>query len=306
MEILIFAGLAALITFLVFFIIDKKKAKDSGEMDAQNQSKDKKSKSKHQKDERAAFNELGLPIYDEYQMSKGQKVVTVGIASIVIFCLSYLFYMNYVVSILLASAGLLFPRMRKKQLIENRKRNLTSQFKNLLSSVSSSLAAGRSVENSFKAASEDLKMLYPNENTDILKEIQWLVHKIELNEPVEVALGDFAKRANIDEIASFATVFTTCKKTGGDLVNVVRSTSNIITEKIEIKNDIYLTLAAKKMEQKVLMVVPFIIVAFLAFSTGDFMYPMYHTIIGRAVMTIGWVVILGVWFITEHIMNIKV
>ena len=306
MKILIFAGLAALITFLAFYMIDKKKTKDSGNVDAQNQTKGEKRKAKSQKEERAAFNELGLPIYDEYQMTMGQKVVSVGIASTAIFCLSYLFYMNYVASIVLATGGLLFPRMRKKQLIENRKRNLTSQFKNLLSSVSSSLAAGRSVENSFKAASEDLKMLYPNENTDILKEIEWLVHKIGLNEPVEVALVDFANRSNIDEIASFATVFATCKKTGGDLVNVVRSTSNIISEKIEIKNDIYLTLAAKKMEQKVLMVVPFIIVAFLAFSTGDFMYPMYHSIIGRAVMTTGWVTILGVWFITEHIMNIKV
>ncbi|KUO76569.1 MAG: hypothetical protein APF81_16695 [Desulfosporosinus sp. BRH_c37] len=306
MKILIFAGLTAIICFLIFFIIDKKKAKDSDEGDAQNHTEEKKSKAKSQKEQRAAFNDLGLPIYDEYQMSRSQKVVSVVLASAVIFCLAYLFYMNYIVSIILACGGLLFPKMRKKQLIEIRKRNLTSQFKNLLSSVSSSLAAGRSVENSFKAASEDLKMLYPNQNTDILKEIQWLVHKIGLNEPVEMALVDFANRSNIDEIASFATVFTTCKKTGGDLVNVVRSTSNIITEKIEIKNDIYLTLAAKKMEQKVLMVVPFIIVAFLAFSTGDFMYPMYHSFIGRAVMTIGWVLILGVWFITEHIMNIKV
>lgn len=299
MKIVIIAVIAALVTMLVLFILDKRKkiALD-----------DVKPERKEKVDKRIEpiVNELGLPFYDRYEMNKTQKITSCLLAGIVLFCVGYLFYMNLVISILFALICLLFPRIRIKQIIAKRKRNLTTQFKHLLSSISSSLAAGKSVENSFKAAVDDLNMLYPSEETDILKEARWIVHKIELNEPIEIALNDFAERANIDEIASFANVFVACKRTGGDLVKVVRSTSNIIQEKIEIKNDINVAIAAKKTEQKFLMVVPFIIIGFLVTSSGDFMRPMYTTLIGRIVMTLGWLVIMGVWFITERIMDIKV
>lgn len=320
MNILIIAGVAGVITLLAFRLWDGRKSKtvSTGDEAGQDVGKSvakvtssgerepKGRQTKHNNDKIPANYESELPYYDEYEMSVLERVGYSILAGTVLFFAGYLFYMNVILSLIIALGGGWFPKLRKKQLILKRKQNLTTQFKQALASISSSLAAGRSVEGAFTSAIDDLQMLYPNPETDILKELKWIVKKVQLNEPVEQALLDFAARSNIEDISSFAEVFVTCKRTGGDLVNVVRNTSNMIQEKLEVKNDITVLLASKKMEQKVLMVVPFLIIGYLAFTTGDFMRPMYHSLIGRVVMTIGWILIGVVWYISDRMMDIKV
>ncbi|KGK91423.1 hypothetical protein DP73_03810 [Desulfosporosinus sp. HMP52] len=258
------------------------------------------------KDKAPVVNELGLPFYDEYEMSKKEKVGYSLLAGMILFLIGYLFYMNPIISLGFSLLGLFFPKIRRKQIIAQRKDNLTNQFKFALASISSSLSAGKSVENAFRSSLDDLKLLFPDDNTDILRELKWIVAKVDLNEPLEQALQDFAQRANIEEIFSFAEVFTTCKRTGGNLVEVVRKTTVVIQEKLEIKNEIKITLAAKKMEQKGIVIVPFFIIGYLALATGDFMTPMYNTLQGRIVMTVGWVVIAVIIYVSDRIMDIRV
>jgi len=80
------------------------------------------------------------------------------------------------------------------------------------------------------------------------------------------------------------------RETGGNLVNVIRNSTNIINDKIEIKEEINTLLAAKKFEQKVLSVMPFIMILILSLTTEDYMAPVFDTIVGRIVMTfaINW------------------
>jgi len=80
---------------------------------------------------------------------------------------------------------------------------------------------------------------------------------------------------------NFTDVFKTCKRTGGNLVNVIRNSTNIINDKIEIKEEINTLLAAKKFEQKVLSVMPFIMILILSLTTEDYMAPVFDTIVGR-------------------------
>lgn len=250
--------------------------------------------------------ESGIIDYDIYIMSKKEKLTNILLAAVLIFTVGMIFYHNIILSLLLSLFSLKFPAIRVKSIINKRKAELNTQFRDLLYSVSSSMEAGRSLEMAFKDALRDLAIIYPNEKTAIIKETTYIVRKIEMNEPVEQAILEFAERSHIDDIENFADIIKVCKRTGGNLAEVIRSTSNVITEKIDTKREIETTITGKKFESRVMSVMPIFMVAILSLSSPEFMAPVFDTIIGNIVMTIAIFLFVGAFLISEKIVNIKV
>jgi tight adherence protein B len=202
--------------------------------------------------------------------------------------------------------SLFYPRIKIKEIVVNRKRRLVVQFKEALYSISTSLSAGMSIETALKFALKDLEIIYHDPDTHIIKEIGYVVKKIEMNETVEGAFSEFAARSNLEDVISFADVLHTCKRTGGNLVEVIKSTSAIISDKITIKQEIDTMLSEKRLEQKVMSLMPLIMVVFLTISGGDYMDPIFNTAIGRVIMTIAAVLVAIAYLISKKIMEIKV
>jgi tight adherence protein B len=126
-----------------------------------------------------------------------------------------------------------------------------------------------------------------------------------MNENIEDILKDLAVRSEIEEIHHFANVFSVCKRTGGNLIEVIRTTSGMISERIEIKQEIETGLSGKKQEQRILSLSPVAMVIFISGMSGEFMEPLFTTAAGRVVMTFCLMMIgLGA-FISNRIMNIK-
>lgn len=258
------------------------------------------------KEETLGQNYNNLIDYDVYVMKPGERLLYILLAAAVLFAIGCIFYHNIILSLLLTPFALLYPKRRTQQIIEKRKNELNLQFKDLLYSLSSSLTAGRSVELSFKEALKDLSILYPSTDTYIIREVEYIIRKIEMNETIEDALEDLSKRSHIEDIRNFTDVFKTCKRTGGNLVNVIRNSSNIINDKIEIKEEINTLLSSKKFEQKILSVMPLVMIVILSATTADYMAPVFNTIIGRIVMTVAIIIIAVGYFISNKIINIKV
>lgn len=187
-----------------------------------------------------------------------------------------------------------------------RKNELNIQFKDMLYSLSSSLSAGKSIELAFKDVLKDLSIMYPDPDASIIKEAGYIARKIDMNETVESALCDFARRAHSEDIDSFVDVFRTCKRMGGNMVEIIRNTSNIINDKIEIKQEINTILAERRFEQKVLNVLPILLILLLSLSAGDYMYPVFNTGTGRAVMSVAIILLIGAYFISKKITDIDV
>ena len=248
----------------------------------------------------------GLIDYDIYTMSNKEKILYCLAAAAVLFIIGYIFYHSIVLSLLLTPFALLYPKIRTREIIEARKNDLNIQFRDMLYSLSSSLSAGKSIESSFKESLKDLAILYPNPDTYIIREVEYIVRRLEMNETIESALEDFALRSHLEDIQNFSDVFKTCKRTGGNLVEVIKNTSNIINDKIEIKLEITTILSAKKFEQKVLTVMPIFLIVVLSISSADYMQPVFTELAGRVVMTVAVMLIVAGYFIAKKIMNIKV
>jgi tight adherence protein B len=101
-------------------------------------------------------------------------------------------------------------------------------------------------------------------------------------------------------------VFLTSKRSGVNLVEVVRNAANIINDKIEIQQDIDTILSQRKFEQKILNAIPLIIILFLYTTSPDYIEPVYSTLQGRVTM-IAVLIMLSVSFaISKKIAEIKV
>ena len=118
---------------------------------------------------------------------------------------------------------------------------------------------------------------YVDPRTHIIQELELIVSKLSMNQNIEDLLIDLSERSGIDDIRTFANIFEISKRTGGNLIQIIRQTSDVISQKIETKQEIDTLLAEKKMEQKVLTVMPILLMLLLTQTTGDFMAPLFTT-----------------------------
>lgn len=251
----------------------------------------------------AAGEQVLLPDYTVYELTVLQGIAAMLAGGILLFGIGYLFYHQLLLSLLLVPGGAAGPRLLRKYLLQRRRATLNLQFKQMLFSLSSSLSAGRSVENAFREAVLDLCMLDPEGRRDMISELNIICARMEYGEPVEDALYDFSKRAGMEDVERFADVFMVCKRTGGDLVEVVRRTSTVIGEKLDIQQDIAVSIAQKKFEAKALLVSPLMMVMFMSLTAGDYMEPMY-TGAGRAISTLALIGLFLCYLWTSKIMDI--
>ena len=199
-----------------------------------------------------------------------------------------------------------WPPMRTRQIIDKRKNQLTLQFKELLYALSSALSVGKSVETGLKDSLQDLRVIYPDPDTYILTELEYILRGIGVNNTIEDMFLQFAERAHLEDIENFVDIFVTCKRTGGDLIEVMRSTSNTIGEKIEVKQEINTMISGKKYEFNLMMIIPVIMVLFLTATSGDYMAPVFHTIEGNLAMTVAILIFGASYLLGSKIMRINI
>ena len=128
----------------------------------------------------------------------------------------------------------------------------------------------------------------------IAGELRLILHKIAYNQTFEEAFRDFAARSGLEDVQSFADVFTAAQKSGGELMKIIARTAEIIGEKIRIQEDILTATASRRMEQKIMSGIPILIVFYIEFTSPGFFDVLYESVPGRLLMT----VCLFVYFIS--------
>lgn len=246
-----------------------------------------------------------LPDYKVYVLSHRQKVVSMLIGGVLLYTIGYIFFHTWFLALIVGGGGVYAPRIWSKYLLAKRRSALTLHFKQALYSLSSSLAAGRSVENGFREAISDLRLLYPDARNDLISELHIICTRMEFGQPIEEALQDFSDRAGVEDITNFADVFTTCKRTGGDLVEIVRRTSGIISEKLDISQEISVMIAQKRFESRALLGAPIFFLVFMNFSSPDYMQPLYSGA-GLVISGIALLLFAGCFWLITKIMDIRI
>lgn len=243
--------------------------------------------------------------YDVYSMSKKEQFLCFIQGIFLCLLVSYLFYQNIFFSLMFSPYLYFHFKKTKQQKVNNRKAKLKTEFVDGIHSLSVSLEAGYSVENAFKASVKDLELMY-TENSLILQEFRRIVTLLSHNVPMEEAIAQFANRSKLEDIEIFSEVFYTAKRTGGDIVAIIKMTAKTIGEKIEVMREIETAITAKKMEANIMKLIPFGILGYMLLGSPGFLAPLYHNLFGIVLMTALLCIYLVLVKVADRIITIKV
>lgn len=266
----------------------------------------------------------GIPTYNynAYYMTKLEKIIYFLIAFAVGAAVGYLFYggigkddlgnattVTYVLDIIVCVlvggiAGKMFLPIRTQQIIKKRKNDLKLQFRELLDALATSIGSGKNIVDSFKSAYDDLSIIY-NEDASIIKELAIILDGNNNNIEIEKSLMDMGLRSGIDDIVSFANVFETCYRKGGDIKDVIKNTQQIINEKMEVQMDIETIVTSSKNEENVMTVLPIALIALIKLMSPEFS-ANFVTPVGIISTTIAIVMFVIARKVGQKVLDIKI
>ncbi|MBQ6321718.1 MAG: type II secretion system F family protein [Lachnospiraceae bacterium] len=199
----------------------------------------------------------------------------------------------------------LFRELRREDFRKKHQRNIREQFLTGMQFVSTSLSAGYAVENAFLEGEKELKKIY-DPDTYMVRSFHRINDQVRINRPLETLLLELARSSEAEDILQFAEVFQAARRSGGDLIAIIRNTVNSIQAKEETQKEIETALSGKMMEQTMMSFIPLLILGYVSLTSPEFLEPMYQTLAGRAMMAASLAVYgFAVWW-GRKMMDIQV
>ena len=203
------------------------------------------------------------------------------------------------------AAFVFYPLTQCRKLQEQKLWRLTLEFREAVWMVSGYLSAGLSVENACRSTLAELRRIY-GDRAMITKEFSHIVRGLRLNRQVELLLIDFADRSGLEDIRSFAEVFSIAKRSGGDLGEIIERTTDAIREKTAVTEEIRNLTASRRYEQNIMNFLPFGMIIYIRLTSPGFLDVMYGTAGGRILMSCGLLLLLGARLLSRRILDIRV
>ncbi len=246
-----------------------------------------------------------VPDYSIYHFSRKELILNLLFYMALDAVVSFLFYRSMAAFVLFLPGAYLFLRSRREVLKRARSREMLSEFTTGMQMVNASLQAGYAMENAFREAAVELRKMYP-EDSFIITEFRWILSQLSLNVPVESLLMDLGRRSDIEDILHLAEVFQTAKRTGGDMIGIIRGSVTSIQAKTETLDEIEASLSGKASEQRIMSAAPLAIIAYTSLTSPGFLDPCYHNTLGVIIMTIALVLYAAAFLWGRKILQIEI
>ena len=243
--------------------------------------------------------------YWRRDIRKKEYIKALMIGGMLLFIITLLFYRSVILGICISPLLLFYMRKWEEEHIEKRKQVFQTQFCDAMQALISALSVGYSMENAMKEAKRDLSNLY--RKTDlIVQEFSYMEHQARMSVPIEQAWQEFAGRIKQEDVENFATVFAIAKRSGGNALEIMRNTMQQIQDKMEVKREIETVMTEKRLEFRVMALIPMGMLGYMYLSFPDFMAVLYDNFFGRIVMTVCLGIYAIAYRIGKHIAEIEV
>lgn len=217
--------------------------------------------------------------------------------------LAYLFYDSAWAMLGLLPVGALYYREWFIDCCQKKMFDFREKLQESMKLLSASLKIGYSVENAIRETEKDLKKLYP-ENSRICKEYSRMRYELDMNRTVEQVLSAFALRVQQEDAHDFVVVFSAAKRAGGDSISILKNSVHMIGEKMEVEREIQVMLAAKKLEFRVMCILPLGLVFYMRFTFTEFFDVLYGNLLGVCLMSGCLAVYVLAWKLGKKITDI--
>lgn len=247
----------------------------------------------------------GPPDYAEYHFPFKQGMLACLEGAAAVAMIGYFFYRSWLACVFLTPVFVFLVREKKREEGKKRRQELSLQFKDLVLALSANVKAGYSIENALQESYWDMELLYSGDSP-ICLEVRHMLRGLENNVVLERLLYDLGVRSHVPDIMQFADVFLIAKRSGGNLTEILEKTASVIEQKIETDKEIQLMVSSKKLEQKIMNMVPFMIIFYIGTTSKGFFDVLYHNVIGAAVMTVCLFFYGAAYWFSKRIVEIEV
>ncbi len=177
------------------------------------------------------------------------------------------------------------------------------EFKDMLGIICNGLKAGHSLENVMIELEKDFENLYSNKAITMYGIIH-MRKQLQMKKPVEQVIGEFAKIYDYEEINSFAYMIGFAKRLGGNYIKNISSAADKLQGRLEIKQEISTMLTEKKLEMRIMGVMPLGILIYIGVTSFEFIEPLYGNIAGVCIMTVCLIAYVFCLYIGKRIVTI--
>lgn len=247
----------------------------------------------------------GRTEYDRYVLS-GKELLGCTLKGLIVTGgFSCLFYRSWLGFAAFPAVWAVIRRREIKGRTAQRKQRLSVQFKDAILMVTAGIQSGSSVENAFLEAEQEIRSLY-GADSEMGQELAVIRKGLTNRVPLEKMLLDLGRRSSVEEIRDFTEVFAAAKRLGGNMKEIIKRTADLTGQRMEVEREITTLLASRKYEQRVMMLIPFLLYGYMELSSDGFFDILYHNPAGAAVMTLCLALYLGACALSEKIMDIRV
>lgn len=242
--------------------------------------------------------------YRIFEFDKKGKLIAFSQGLIINVLVSLLFYDSLFAMFPGMVLVFLFFREKRHMLAQKRMRRMRVELKTFFGSFIVALQTGRSVEKAFIQAMDDLTE-YIGKDTELVVELKRICAGVAVGGALEKLLLEFSERSHLEELEYFAEVFTIARRSGGNLISIMKNTIRMLQEKMEVEEEIYTVLAEKRLEFYLMCVIPLGMIAYLRMSAGNLLESLYGNITGIVVMTICLVIYGGCYFCGKKLLEFE-
>lgn len=243
--------------------------------------------------------------YWQQDIRKREYLIAFLQGSMLLVLISYLFYDTWKFVILFSPYLIRYIKSWEKKTIKKRQQSFRLQFKEAIQSLSTGLNVGYSVENALVEAHKELKGMYRRDEM-MLRELTYMIHQIRMNVTAEKAFQDLAARTADEDVQTFVTVFNMAKRSGGDMMEIIRNVVHQMVDKIDVEREIQTVISAKKMELRIMTMIPLAMIVYLKLCFPEFLDVLYGNVVGIVIMSICLAIYLIAYEIGKQMVEIEV
>lgn len=226
---------------------------------------------------------------DIYRPDKSWIVLTILKALALCLLLGIIFYDKWYACLLLTPCGIMMWHEEKRKYLYTIKKRIKEDFIDFVYYVSSCLEAGYSLEGAFVQGIRQYEES-PGESV-ILDRLKIIANGMTYTCSLEQQLIDFGKDCGIKEIRDLGEAIALSKRYGGNIIRVIKSAEGEYRDKCLVEKEIATLIAAKRLEGKIMLLSPIMIILYMRFINKAYMEILYYSLPGRLVMTFGVFVI---------------
>lgn len=220
--------------------------------------------------------------------------------------LDYFFYREAKMLLPLLLVGAVFFWLELQDGLYRKREQIREQFAELLQLTTTFQRAGYSVENAFMDSYGDMEKLYGGKSV-----ICKVLLRFAAGRRNHCSFGELwhqtGEELAVTEIRDFAEIYELAYHHSGNLTEVMEETSVMIAERTALQKEIHLSMAARKMELRIMTVMPFMILLYIEWTSSGYFDMLYHTPEGKTVMSFVLLLYLTgyVWAYRISRMNVK-